>query len=50
MHEKMHETDTMETIEDQMGWNQKDVRRQQQVHYSGSTDLLKLARVTTVRL
>lgn len=41
------ETDTdEETIDETFGWNQREAERKQQVHYSGSEDLLKLARVT----
>ena len=37
---------TTETIDEYFGWDQKQAKRKQQVRYSGSTDLLKLARVT----
>ena len=33
-------------IDDGFGWNQKDRKRKQQIHYSGRTELLKLARLT----
>ena len=35
-----------ETIDEALGWNQKQAKRKQQLHYAGSTELLKLARVT----
>ena len=37
---------TKETIDEALGWNQREAKREQQIHYSGSADLLKLARVT----
>ena len=43
----MHLTETLEeTIDEGFGWNQREAKRKQQIHYSGSADLLKLARVT----
>ena len=35
-----------EDIDDGFGWNQKQRKRKQQIHYSGKTELLKLARLT----
>ena len=40
-------TDTdKETIDEALGWNQKEAKRESQLHYAGSTNILKLARVT----
>ena len=35
-----------ELIDEQFGWNQMARRKKQQIHYSGTTELLKLARLT----
>ena len=35
-----------ETIDEAFGWDQKQAKRKQQLHYAGSTALLKLCRVT----
>ena len=35
-----------ETIDEYFGWDQKQAKRKQQLHYAGSTALLKLCRVT----
>ena len=35
-----------ETIDEAFGWNQKQAKRKQQLHYAGTTEILKLARVT----
>ena len=35
-----------ETIDEAFGWNQKQAKRKQQLHYAGMTEILKLARVT----
>ena len=35
-----------ELIDEYFGWNQKQAKRKQQLHYAGSAELLKLARVT----
>ena len=37
---------TPETIDEAFGWDQKQAKRKQQLHYAGSTALLKLCRVT----
>ena len=43
----MDVTDTSEeTIDEAFGWNQKQAKRKQQLHYAGCTEVLKLARVT----
>ena len=40
-------TETLEeTIDEAFGWKQREAQRDQQIHYSGSADMLKLARVT----
>ena len=35
-----------ETIDDCFGWNQKARRKKQQIHYQGTTEIVKLANVT----
>ena len=43
----MDQTDTdVLTIDEMFGWNQREAKRQSQLHYAGSTELMKLARVT----
>ena len=37
---------SVELIDEYFGWDQKARRRKQQIHYSGRTKLLKLARIT----
>ena len=37
---------TTETIDEALGWNQKERKKKMQVHYRGKTELMKLARVT----
>ena len=45
--DSMDTTETVEeTIDEAFGWNQKQAKRKQQLHYAGSTEILKLARVT----
>ena len=45
--DSMEVTKTTEgLIDEYFGWDQKQARKRQQLHYRGSTDLLKLARVT----
>ena len=37
---------TEELIDEYFGWLQKQARKRQQLHYRGSADLLRLARIT----
>ena len=45
--QSLHVTKTLpETIDEAFGWDQKQAKRKQQLHYAGSTALLKRCRVT----